>query len=102
MGDKVSLVTEHSTKEPVGYLHHCPGCGYGHMFYTFKPNDYNGAKWVFDGNLEKPTFSPSMLVNAKNEGDYPRCHYFLRNGKIQYLNDSTHHLAGQTIDMEDV
>ena len=43
--------------------------------------------------------SPSPLVNKEEAGDHPRCHIFIRDGRIQYLNDCTHALAGQTVDM---
>ena len=85
----------------LGYSFHCPACGYGHMYHTEKPNEC-GAKWTFNGNLEKPTFRASMLVNAKNEGREPKCHLFVTDGKIQYLGDCTHKMAGQTIEMEDI
>lgn len=29
------------------------------------------------------------------------CHSFVRNGKIEYLNDCTHELAGQTVELLD-
>ena len=31
----------------------CPGCGCSHIF---------DQQWTFNGDFEKPTFSPSMLV----------------------------------------
>ena len=41
-----------------GYRFDCPGCGEPHVITT-KPYT-NG--WDFDGNEERPTFSPSVLV----------------------------------------
>lgn len=38
-------------------------------------------------------FDPSNITMA------PRCHSFVRDGKIEFLNDSTHSLAGQTVDL---
>ena len=29
------------------------------------------------------------------------CHSFIRDGRIQFLGDCTHHLAGQTVDLPD-
>lgn len=77
------------------YHFHCPGCGYGHSFVV--RNDGGRPGWQFDGNLESPTFSPSLRVLG--EGDTTLCHLFLIGGKIQYLNDSAHRLAGQTVDL---
>ena len=47
-------------------------------------------------DLDKPTVSPSLLQNF-----VPGiiCHSFITDGKIQYLNDCTHKLAGQTIEL---
>jgi hypothetical protein len=74
----------------------CPGCGYGHHVHTKKPNE-SGAMWQFNGDLDKPTVSPSLLVFK----DYParRCHSFIRDGKIQFLSDCFHVLAGQTVEI---
>lgn len=53
--------------------------------------------WSWNGDFDKPTVTPSVLLAIGNE----RSHLFIRNGKIQYLSDCTHHLAGQTIEMID-
>lgn len=37
-----------------GYMIYCVACGCGHKFDV--------GRWTFNGNYEKPTFSPSMLV----------------------------------------
>ncbi|WP_417615282.1 DUF6527 family protein [Parasphingorhabdus sp.] len=89
-----------------GYLIWCPGCGEPHIVAVEKPLG-NGASWSFDGNLEKPTFSPSLLVmtgsavdpNFKDEPDDPPtiCHSFIRNGNWEYCSDSKHALSGQTV-----
>ena len=46
-----------------GYAHWCPACEEMHAFAVDKPFS-NGAKWTFDGNLDAPTFSPSMLIRT--------------------------------------
>lgn len=69
----------------------CPGCGYGHHLDT--------RRWTWNGDMNKPTASPSLLVNKEELGDSPRCHFFIREGRLQYLGDCTHKLAGQTIEM---
>lgn len=58
-------------------------------------------RWTFNGDVDRPTFSPSVLVEL---GKHPpmRCHSFVRDGRIEYLSDSTHHLAGQTVDLEPI
>jgi len=57
------------------------------------------GSWTFNGNDEAPTFSPSLLLNGQNP---PRiCHSYVTDGRIQFLGDSTHALAGQTVDLPD-
>jgi len=70
----------------------CDGC---------KTHHWADARWNFDGNVESPTFSPSFLVrNTPNQGDV--CHSYVRDGQVQYLNDTTHALKGQTLPLKDV
>ena len=78
----------------------CPGCRGMHYITVARPN-HCGARWSFDGNLDAPTFSPSVNISiaADVEEGIPaeRCHYFLRAGMIEFLGDCTHALAGQTV-----
>lgn len=50
--------------------------------------------------MEKPTVHPSILVTW-GAPVKKVCHFFMRDGKIQYLPDSTHELSGKTVDMVD-
>jgi hypothetical protein len=75
------------------YLHWCPGCEQMHLINTEKPNRL-GAIWTFDGNLEAPTFNPSI-------NHVGSCHYFIHAGKIEFCADSKHQFAGQTVPMPD-
>ena len=68
-----------------GYSFWCPGCGFLHWFQV--------PRWVFNNDLERPTFTPSLL----NWNEQMRCHLFLCDGHLQFLGDCTHHLAGQTV-----
>ena len=79
----------------------CPGCNDLHQI---------DETWGFDGNREKPTFSPSILTWEGDWPDHPnpadkrpktRCHSFVREGKWAFLDDSTHALAGKTVPMVD-
>ena len=72
----------------------CKGCSSYHGIYTDKNKP---VYWEFNGDYDKPTFTPSVLV-TNPQG--LRCHRFIRDGKIQYLNDCNHDLAGKTIDLE--
>lgn len=83
----------------------CPGCDSAHVI---------SDAWEVDADAG--TISPSVLVysskhliNSDLEGaaltapenitTSPQCHSFVTNGRIQFLGDSTHHLAGQTVDI---
>lgn len=90
----------------------CPGCDEAHVIV------HGGAGWSWDGNAERPTFAPSLLVRSGHHADgkhpcwctYNRdhpddpspfkcgvCHSFVRAGRIEFLSDCTHALAGQTV-----
>lgn len=76
-------------------IFYCPACKFSHAF---------DSRWTFNGDFEKPTFSPSLLVKYP-WGDPPKnmvCHSFITEGKISYLDDCTHEFAGKTIDMEGI
>lgn len=74
----------------------CPACKCVHGFNT------SPGGWTFDSNIDKPTISPSLLVKYyRGEEVHKICHSFVREGKIQYLSDCTHELAGQIVDLED-
>lgn len=75
----------------------CPGCKSHHGF-TIKHPTF--SPWTWNGSEESPTFSPSMLVNA----GYPdsRCHSFVRDGKIKFLDDCFHKLKNQTVELPEI
>lgn len=73
---------------------HCPGCESGHAI--------DPARWSYDGNAESPTISPSILARWHEGGAERRCHSFVRAGRIEFLGDCTHALAGQAVDLPDV
>lgn len=79
-----------------GHLVECPACGFGHLF--------TAGRWTFDGNEQRPTFSPSMLVyeNPNANPPSPRCHSFVRDGRIEFLSDCTHAMAGKTVDLPEI
>lgn len=89
----------------------CPGCQEGHSITV--------GTWSWNGSLERPTFSPSVLIRGNQwpreeypehwkprhpdvaPGDDTVCHTFVTDGRIQFLGDCTHVLAGQTVDLPD-
>ncbi len=99
---------------------YCPGCKQKHNI-NIDQSKGRKACWKFNGDLTKPTFSPSLLIrqghyvsgsqqppncpccNYKDEKNKPwpwpcvTCHSFIKDGSIQFLNDCTHALAGKTV-----
>ena len=77
--------------ELVGYLiPKCPGCGNSHFLVTNENKAVINAKgkknlWNFDGNMERPTFKPSVLIGRD---DYVSCHFTLTDGVFAFQNDS--------------
>jgi hypothetical protein len=93
----------------ITHEHWCPACKSLHSFAVNEPFPSNGAHWSFDGNVDAPTFQPSMNIRIgpfPAHGDKPErmsvCHYFLHAGRILYLGDCTHELVGQTVDLPDI
>ncbi len=82
----------------------CPGCDGAH---GIKVGQGPGPRWGWNQDAERPTFTPSVLVrydgaDAGVDGAPPAvCHSFVTDGRIQFLSDCTHALAGQTVDIPD-
>lgn len=51
--------------------------------------------WSFNGSVDSPTLSPSVLTKVGPNGKV--CHSLVRDGMIQFLSDCNHSLAGQTV-----
>lgn len=104
--------------EPGLLQFYCPGCKCHHGVWTEAPNAHTGAKWKWNGSMDKPTFRPSILVVYKHpkghdnnnpapigwKGEYVTevCHSYVTDGNIQFLNDCTHEFAGKTIEISDL
>jgi len=72
-----------------GYAHHCAGCNAKHILPTGEPYHIN---WSFNGDLEKPSFSPSFKHTIGKAGSNEVCHYTITDGVIHYYSDTTAHL----------
>ncbi len=106
--------TKHAGNE--FYQFFCPGCQGHHVYYVkWSPEaleertkcgfSNTPPAWTFDGNLDSPTFSPSLLNtwNPPSEPDKKKvCHLFVRAGRIEFCGDCTHALAGKTVEMAEV
>lgn len=91
-----------------GFAHWCPGCEEMHHIAVTEPN-HCGARWSFDGNVNAPTFSPSINISSPEHTfadgvkiPAERCHYFLKAGQLQFLGDCTHALAGKTVPLPEL
>lgn len=106
-----------------GLIYWCQGCKTHHKVVT---STIGSSAWKWNNNVDLPTFSPSVLVTGtiltnKGERDYEkwlangarqpapkfeskdtRCHTFIKEGQVQFLNDCTHSLAGQTLPLPDL
>ncbi len=82
------------------YVFYCNGCEHEHTYTVFSDN----SQWQFNGDMENPTFTPSLLNrNIDREGvELYRCHLFVTDGKIVYCSDCSHGLAGQTIELKNI
>lgn len=74
----------------------CPGCDGPHRI---QHGEGAGPRWGWNGSVDKPTFTPSILVSWNEPSGDKVCHSFVTDGKIQFLSDCTHELAGQTVDI---
>lgn len=54
--------------------------------------------WSWNGDTEKPTLKPSIKTwNHTNI-----CHTFVNDGRVQFLEDCTHELRGQNLELLEV
>lgn len=76
----------------------------------------NSERWIWNGDEDKPTLQPSIKVTW-DDWDPPAvygqplpkeqkriskcCHSFVTNGTIRFLEDCTHSLANQTLQLPD-
>ena len=83
----------------------CPACEQRHAL-KLRTEAHEHPSWIWNGNAERPTFEPSIHVQAryKADPDDPTdhdvdfvCHSFVRDGQIQFLGDCTHALANQIV-----
>jgi hypothetical protein len=101
----------------------CPGC---ERLHIIQYGSGSGPRWGFNGDFNRPTFTPSILVKSsqmtdKGKADYDMwsqmgfpardggfesakvvCHSYITDGQIKFLNDCTHKLKSSTVDLPDV
>jgi len=96
MAEKLHLFSDNHSGPRGGNIlwFHCPGCKCTHPFEV----DCAERGWTWNGSMDKPTFTPSLLCN---QGSDFVCHSFVTDGKIQFLGDCYHDLKGQTVEIPD-
>jgi hypothetical protein len=96
MGHKVVECLASDGKTHHSWIWRCPAC---------KAVHHCDNRWGFNGSTTAPTFTGSVLVHAIDDPEIgfhrPRCHSFVTDGKIAYCADSTHAMAGQTVELPD-
>ena len=89
----------------------CPGCyevwrnrlpDEPHRIWMRQSLHTLDSRWTYNGDYEHPTFRASVLVEYPTPKFTDRCHSFVTDGKIAYLPDCSHSMAGQTVDLLDV
>jgi len=103
----------------------CPGCDEVHAVWVSEGAAGQGPSWTWNGSAIAPTFQPSILIRSGHYAGHYRpgvdecwctfnaaeiaagrepcdftcsvCHSFVADGRIQFLGDCTHKLAGQTV-----
>lgn len=82
------------TSDREGLTFRCAGCDMNHTVTVSGP----GA-WQWNGDIQRPVLSPSVLVTMPRGDETHICHSFVgcngaQPGEIIYLGDCTHALAG--------
>lgn len=75
----------------------CEGCKHAHNV----PID----RWTWNNDLENPTISPSVRHFYNHPYDWREittCHYWIKNGSIEYCGDCEHELKGQIRKLVDI
>ena len=117
----MSQISPKLRRSTIGISFWCPGCDEPHHITTGNPT----STWSWNDDAERPVCSPSVLVSGhrvtrdasgKWSGGWERdaagnlipevCHSFIgcngaQPGQIIFLGDSTHHLAGRTVELAD-
>lgn len=94
-------------KENNAYLEYkCPACGWHGI--PVKVNVKEDNSWQWNGNLDKPTITPSVNHYYPESAyeQHPglkryRCHYIITDGIMNFCADCTHDKSGQSIIMVD-
>ena len=72
----------------------CPACRTDHVLRDLK----------FNGDHRKPSFTPSVCVRTWDENYLVLsiCHSYVIDGRIHYLYDCSHEMAGKVVELPDL
>jgi len=110
-------------KPHVRLMHWCPGCNEPHGITI----EGGPPSWIFNGDYDRPSFSPSVLCFTTHTLDdddkslpapvrETLCHYFIKTGAelagraqnldptksyIDFCGDSPHALSGKIVELPD-
>lgn len=80
----------------------CPGCRHCHSYLTEATDRPN---WTFNGDLDRPTFSPSLRVyttHPETRVETTLCHLHVTDGELRYCGDCVHDHNGKVVPMCDI
>lgn len=96
--------------EPGMLIFQCPACGTCH-YALVAGATRPGPRWTWNGSMDRPTFNPSIKVggvknpwgpdvNGQPFDSTPHiCHFMVQDGIIHYCMDSTHKMAGLSVEI---
>jgi hypothetical protein len=100
----VSKILRRGDPDGTSLFFWCPGYDHSHRVQI---GQGPGPRWDWNGDVDKPTFTPSVLVTWNEPSDtagegadeskdvQKRCHTFVAGGVIDFLGDCTHALRGK-------
>ena len=96
--EKIGIRQEENTSKRAWF--DCPGCKSYHAVYI-EGDKSKHPVWSWNKSLTEPTFKPSIMVKWPSASGNNICHSYVTDGKIRFLNDCTHDLKEQTVDLPD-
>jgi len=91
----VAKVKRLDTEDGTVWVFRCPGCDRRHRFRT----EGDGPIWHWNEDPKSPSVVPSIHVMP---GSKAECHFHIEDGKIKYLPDCHHELAGQPKELPEI
>lgn len=78
----------------------CPACKVRHSVWV---DGNHSTVWTWNSSYSEPTLQESVEVVGPEvpnpDGDTGVCHFYVVFGRISFLSDCTHAIAGKVVDM---